>query len=255
MGTDAALSTENSDSPNSKPIDWPPALGRLLLGAVVGSVLGWLTLSVTYPIFVVPPEIAILPDPPPKASVEKLEAALFVVNSKNFAISFSLIGLLIGVTSAFFTYGFRYPGRIVCSGLLGAIFCVIGILICNVFITRARASGGNDIILLGITLDDLKQTILSQACMWGLTGLGIGLGLGRNLKTSIVAGISGLVGGALAAMLYGVGMAVIAPNAGTFLPFPEAKFDRAIWMVFAAAIIALTIGMGTGERAKKAKPA
>ncbi len=59
-----------------------------------------------YPLFVVPEDIAILPDPPPTAAVVKLEKAQFAVDAKNFSVLFGLIGAVFGAACVLCTFVF-----------------------------------------------------------------------------------------------------------------------------------------------------
>ena len=252
MQAEQSQPAESLVSAPSPSRDWPPSAPRLLLGALIGSALGFAVLQTLYPIYVVPPELANLPDPPPTAAVEKLEAALRAVDLKNFSIVFSAIGLLLGASYALCAFGLRCPRRLIMTSVLGAVSCVAGALICNSIISKMRSSGGDDMLLFGFTLDILKQTILSQACLWGLTGLGIGIGLAPSIKAALTAGISGLVGGMLSAMLYVVGVAFFLPIVGGYHAFPVTPTQQIAWLAFNACTIGLTIALGTGERARKA---
>lgn len=251
MQADRMQAAENSLPARTLSRDWPLSAPRLLAGALVGSALGCAALQLLYPIFVVPPEIAILPDPPPTAAVMKLEAAQYLVDVKNYSIIFGLVGLFLGTACAGFAFAGRHPRRIIATGLLGAIGCVAGIVLCNLVVSRMRSSGGNDLVLVGYALDHLKQSILAQACLWGLTGLGIGIGLARDVKSALTAGVSGLVGGMLSGLLYTTGVAFFLPNVRTYYVFPHAPGEQFAWLAFNACMVGLTIALGTGERSKK----
>lgn len=255
MGTAQQL----SDQPLQASIDtdgvWPPRLGRIVLGALLAGAISWLILKSVYPIFEVPPEIALLPDPPPTEALVALEKAQYAVDSQNFSITFGLTGAVLGACSAVFAFGAKGLRPLLIGAIAAAALGVVGANLSNEIFTKFRWGGGNDRVVLGITLDPMKQAMLGYASLWGLIGLGVGIGIGalRGGAKMVTAGIAGLAGGFVTAMLYVIILGQLSPNASMSQVFPPNTSAQVIWFLVFCVGIAATIALGTGERAKKPK--
>lgn len=230
--------------------NWPPNILRLVLGAVVAAGLGWVTLKNFYPIFVIPPEIAILPDPPPTVAVEKLEKFQYVVDGKNYSIVFGIIGAIFGISCVVFSFGVRSSKAIIVGSVGTAVLGIVGANLSHFIFHRLRTTSGSDWLIMGIKLDGMAQTILGYAMLWGLIGLGVGIGIGtvRSAGKSMVAGISGFFGGVLASMTYVLLTSQFSPNAAMNSVFPSDATPQAIWLVLFCVVIATCIALGSGER-------
>jgi F0F1-type ATP synthase assembly protein I len=241
---------KTSDSPTM----WPPRLVRLVPGALVGAFLGWAIFRLAFPLFTIPENVAILPDPPPIAAIEKLEAYQFDVDNKNYGIAFAITGALIALFSTASSFGVKRPFRMIVPVLLGASMGALGAVLCNIVTTKTRAVGGNDVIWLGVKLDSMGQALLAQVFLWGLIGLatGIAVGLtGKGLSGAIKAGISGLLGGALGAVLFLVVSATLHPTSSSNYVVLKSTAEQ-IGLTLAATIsISVAICLGTGERKPK----
>ena len=231
---------------------WPPNLLRLVLGALIGVGFACLALKTLYPIFVVPEDIAILPDPPPTAAVVKLEKAQFAVDAKNFSVLFGLIGATFGAACVLCAFGTRSIKAAAISGLAAASFGVVGANFSNWMFTRLRATSHGDLTVLGVKLDSMMQVILGYGVLWGLIGFGVGVGIG-SVRTgkSLVAGVAGFFGGFLAAMVYALLVAQLTPNATMSHVFPVDFTSQAVWLAIFMVLIAAAISLGTGEKRAK----
>ncbi len=206
-----------------------------------------------YPIFVVPDDIAILPDPPPTAAVMKLEAAQYAVDAKNFSVLFGLIGAIFAAACALCAFGTRSISAVALGALSSAILGVVGANFSNWMFTRLRSTSHGDIVVMGITLDSMMQVIIGYGVLWGLIGLGVGIGIGsvKSRSKTVSAGVAGFVGGVLAAMVYVMLVAQVTPNATMSHVFPLDFNSQAIWLLMFMVIIAVTIVLGTGEKRSK----
>ena len=130
---------------------------------------------------------------------------------------------------------------------------VVGANLSNWMFTHMRATSGNDTLFMGIALDGMKLSILGYSLLWGLIGLGLGLGVGsvRGVGKSLVAGISGLVGGALGAMLYVVLMAQFSIGTTMNEVVPLGSTSQVIWLVLFTVAIAVCITLVSGEKRPK----
>ncbi len=255
------MSTAQQSSDQSLPAStdsdgvWPPRLGRIVLGALLAGGIGWMILNSVYPIYEVPPEIAILPDPPPTEKVLELEKAQYAVDRQNFSIVFALTGAVLRACCAGFAFGAKALRPLLIAAIAAAALGVVGANLSNELFTKIRLTSGSDRVLLGITLDSMKQTILGYSSLWGLIGLGVGIGVGafRGGAKMVTAGIAGLAGGLVIAMLYVLIVGQLLPNATMSHVFPPDTSSQVIWFLVFSAGIAATIALGTGEKAKKPK--
>ena len=233
--------------------DWPPSFLRLVLGAVFAAGLSYIVMETMYPIFVVPPEIAILSETGPLSEQLELEEAQYVVDGKNFSIVFGVIGAIFGASCVVCSFGARFVYAIVIAVVGSAAMGVVGANLSNWMFNNLRETVGVDLLIMGITLDGMRQTILGYALLWGLIGLGVGLGVGsvRGVGKSLVAGISGLCGGALGAMIYVIVTAQLSIGTTMNRVFPGDNTRLAIWLVLFHVVIAVCIALGLGERRRK----
>jgi hypothetical protein len=241
---------KTSDSPTV----WPPRLVRLALGALVGGLLGWAIFRFAFPLFRIPEEVAILPDPPPIAAIEKLEAYQFDVDNKNYGIAFAITGTLVALFALASSFGVKRPVKMVIASILGASMGALGAVLCNIVTTKTRAVGGNDVIWLGVKLDSMGQALLAQIFLWGLIGLatGIAVGLaGKGVSGAMKAGVSGLLGGALGSVLFLVVYATLYPTSSSNHVVLQSIGEQIGLTVVATILISVAICLGTGERKPK----
>ena len=236
--------------------DWPPSFLRLVFGALFSAGLSYIVLKTMYPIFVVPPEIAFLPETAPLSAQLNLEKVQYVVDGKNFSVLFGVIGAIFGASCVVFSFGARSVYAIVIAVVGTAAMGCVGANLSNWMFHNLRETSGTDLLIMGIALDGMRQTILGYALLWGLIGLGVGLGIGavRSVVKSLVAGISGFCGGVLAALLYTVLTAQLSRGTTMNRVFPTDSMGQAIWLLLFTVVIVVCIALGSGEkrRAKKA---
>jgi hypothetical protein len=234
--------------------DWPPNLLRLVLGAMIGAVLGFIVLKTTYPIFEVSYEIRTFPEQSPAWLYERLDKAQYEVDGKNFAVVFGITGALLGASCAVLAFGARSIRAILIAVLGAAALGVLGAILSNWMFNNMRVNSGKDAVILGIALDGMKQSIVGYSLLWGLIGLGVGLGIGaiRGVGKSLVAGISGLCGGVLGAMVFVIVTAQISIGTTMNAVVPFSTTSQAIWFVVFPITISICIALGSGEKRQKA---
>ena len=232
---------------------WQPSVVRLVCGGLVGSLIGLAIYKGIYPIFSVPFEVSNVPSPTPAPALEKLEAYQFRVDCQNYSIVFGLTGLAVGFVCALLALKDQVKGMIL-AGALGGIFSAIGGFQAATFVKTIRQTGAGDIVIMGITLDSMVQSILAQAAIWGLMGLGVGTGIGiagGGLMTGIKAGISGFVGGVFAAAAFIIFSAFAFPASSSSYVVPLALVEQVIMMVLGGICIGGAIGIGFRQRVEK----
>jgi hypothetical protein len=247
----------DSISPNQTNLrgDWPPNFFRLVLGAVFAAGLGYIVLKTMHPIFIVPVEIATFPEQSPLWLYERLDKAKFEVDGKNFLVMFGVVGAIFGASCVVFAFGARSIKAIIIAVLGSASMGVVGAILSNWMFNNMRANSGKDAVILGIALDGMKQSIVGYSLLWGLIGLGVGLGIGsvRGIGKSLVAGISGLCGGILGAMLYVIVTAQVSIGTTMNEVIPFSTTSQAIWFVLFPVVIAVCIALGSGEKRSSEK--
>lgn len=243
----------NSPNPSNTSPNWPPSLLRMVLGAVVAAGLSYILMKTVYPIFIVPPEIAFVPETAPLEAQLKLEATEFIVDGKNFSVFFAIIGAILATCCVVFSFGARSITVILIAALAAAALGCAGANLSNWLFTNLRLTSGKDLLIMGITLDGTKQTIVGFASLWCLIGLGVGIGVGamHSASKSFVAGIAGFCGGALAAMMYVVLTMQLSIGVTMNRVFPPDNIRLAIWLLLFHVSIAGCIALGLGERKSK----
>ena len=247
------VSDSNSPTKSNLRRDLPPNFLRLVLGAVFAAGLGYIVLKTMYPIFIVPVEIATFPEQSPLWLYERLDKAKFDVDGKNFSIVFGVIGAIFGASCVVFSFGARSVYAIVIAVVASAAMGVVGANLSNWMFNNLRATSGKDLLIMGITLDGMRQAVLGYSLLWGLIGLGVGLGNGsvRSVGKSLVAGISGLCGGVLGALLYVVLTAQFSIGTTMNQVLPISNRSQAIWLVLFTLVIVVCIALGCGEKRRK----
>lgn len=234
---------------------WPPSLLRLVLAAAITAGLSYaaIVFITTNPIFVVLEKYSNIPETSPPDLFALLDKEKYKVDGMNLSIVFGLVGAIFGAICVLLTFGmksFKAMGvAVVCATALG----VVGLNLSNALFYNSRVAAGKDLPILGFKLDSMGQAILGYSLLWGLIGLGVGLGIGsvRGVAKSLIAGISGLCGGVLGAMLFVVLTAQFSIGTTLNRVFPHGNIIQAIWLLLFTVAIAVCIALGSGERRRK----
>ena len=254
MHSEKQTSNELTPKPDPKSAAaWPPSPMRLVIGAAVAAGLSYIVLKTMLPIFIVPLEISSVPEQGPQWIYERLEKTQYEVDGKNYSVVFGLSGAILGACCVLFSFGARSVSAIIIAIVGAGGLGVLGANLSNWMFFNLRVSNSKNIRLLGISLDGMTQSIIGYALLWGLVGLGVGLGIGavRGFGKSLVAGISGLVGGSLAAMIYVLLTAQFSIGTVMNQVVPYGNVSQAIWMALFMVVVAACIGLGSGEKPKK----
>ncbi len=243
-------SKDQLESGSQSLIAWPPSVLRLLIGAAITAGLGYLIVQTLYGLFVVPEEIVNFPEQSPRWMYERLDIVKNQVEEKNLMLIFGIVGAIFGVSSVLLSFGARAGKALIIALLASAALGILGAAMSNEMFHRIRATSGKDVVLMGITLDAMKQAIVGYALLWGLIGLGTGVGIGsvRGAGKALVAGISGLLGGVLGAMLYVILTAQFMVGVTMNRVLPYNLSGQAMWLALFLLVVALCIGLGTGEK-------
>ena len=248
-----SVNDSNSATDSKTQVAWPPNLLRLVLGALLTAGLGFAVLKTLYPVFVVPEELVNFPEQSPRWMYERLDKAKSQVDGKNFMLVFGIVGAIFGASSVAFAFGARAVKSMILAVVGAAALGVLGAFLSNWMFNNLRETSGKELVIMGIGIDAMKQTIIGYGLLWGLIGLGVGVGIGsaRGISKLAVAGISGLCGGVLGAMLYVILTAQL--SAGTMMNqvIPYTNASQAIWLAIFPLAIATCIALGTGEKKTK----
>ncbi len=232
--------------------DWQPSIVRVVCGGLVGSLIGLAIYKGIYPIYTIPFEVSNVPSPVPAPALEKLEAYQYRVDCQNYSIVFGLTGLAVGIVCALAALKDQVKG-VIFAGALGGILSGVGGMQAAMIVKTIRQTGAGDIVILGITFDSMTQSILAQAAIWGLMGLGVGAGIGiasGGTMAGIKIAIFGFVGGVFAAAAFIVLSAFAFPASSSSFVVPLAFMEQVIMMVIGGICIGGAIGVGLRKRAK-----
>jgi hypothetical protein len=233
--------------------DWPPRFLRLVLGAVFAAGLGFVVLKAMYPVFVLPVDVATVPEQAPIEVYQKYDQAKHELDGKNYSVVFAIIGAVLGASCTVCAFGFKSIRALLVATVCSAILGGIGAQLSNEMFNFMRANSGRNISLMGVSFDGMKQSIVGYSLLWGLIGLGVGLGIGSHhgFRKTIVAGISGLLGGVVGAMIFVILTAQVSISTTMNQTLPIHGQTQVVWMVLMGIAIAGCIAMGTGEKKEK----
>lgn len=234
-------------------VNWPPSTLRVVLGAVVAAALSFVVLKTMVPIFVVPDEILAVPEQGPIWVYERLENAKYEVDGKNFAVVFGITGAILAACCVLFSFGTKSFKAIAIAVIGTGCLGVAGAFLSNWMFNNMRLNSGKNSVIMGIPLDGMTQSIIGYSLLWSFIGLGVGVAMGsvRSFSKSLVAGVSGFVGGVLAAMLYVIFTAQISIGTIMNRVLPDGNVGQAIWLLLFTVVIAACIALGSGEKRQK----
>jgi hypothetical protein len=234
-------------------VNWPPSVFRIVLGAVIAACLSFIVLKTMYPIFEVPVEILSVPEQGPSWVYERLDNARYEVDGKNFAVVFGASGAILGVCCVLFSFGAKSFKAIAIAAIGTGCLGVTGAFLSNWMFNNMRLNSGKNSIIMGIPLDGMTQSIIGYSLLWSFIGLGVGVAIGavRGFGKSLVAGVSGFVGGVLAAMIYVILIGQISIGTTMNRVLPDGNVGQAIWLLMFMVVVTVCIALGSGDKRPK----
>jgi hypothetical protein len=178
----------------------------------------------------------------------RLNAEKDVADGRNSALAYGILGgatgLALGVVAGLSRRSAR--GALV-GGLTGlALGCVAPALVSPWVVPFHRA-------LYAPESPDLKLPVLIHGAIWCALGVGAGLGFGVGLggwRRAASAALGGLVGAALATLLYDVVGAAAFAGSRADLPIPDTAAARLLGRV----LVASGVGLGAALAVREAGP-
>ena len=89
--------TPSQEMTTSGTANWPPSILRLVAGAMIAAAISFVVLKTMYPIFVLPEDIAKVPEQAPIEVYQKHDKAQYEADGKNYSIVFVIAGSVFGV--------------------------------------------------------------------------------------------------------------------------------------------------------------
>jgi hypothetical protein len=161
-------------------------------------------------------------------------------------------GLLGCITAAFFAVAEGVARR-------SAGYAVVGVLLGMVSGAVFGALGGaaaQYIEPAQINVGRMVRTILMHGAGWSITGLGVGLGCtlpSWRWKTTGLAVLGGIVGGAVSALLFCTLAGLLFSGFNTDLAVPAGSGPRLFWFVLTASLMAIVVGGLRDSRPRRAR--
>jgi hypothetical protein len=200
-------------------------------------------------VFILPPELAALGvgGIPGAADQQRIAAGNAVVFYKHSALWVATAGAILGGLFGLVLGLFRRSATALVVGtlagtLLGGAFgaCAGPLAVYLDRFLRANLPSGQ------LAVSD-SGLMLMHAAPWLVVGLGCGLGAGLGAfgkrgrtaaGTMLVAGVAGLLGGAV----YPIVAGMVLPLADPSLPIPEESGSRLLWLGLPAVLMGLSLG-------------
>lgn len=251
-GKEQAALSQNAAGAASGTLKWPPSIFKLVIAGLVAGGLSLAVMKLVHPIFILPEDLAHVPEQAPIEVYQKHDQAQYEVDGWNYAIIFALAGSVLGGCCVLLCFGLKASRALltaaVCSGVLGAV----GALLSNWMFNNMRQSSGQNANILGISLDGMTQSIVGYALLWSMIGLGAGIGVGiaNSFKKAALAGVSGFVGGILASMVFVIATAQVSIGTIMNTVVPEGNVSQTSWFIVFPLLVVLCIGLGSGEKRK-----
>jgi hypothetical protein len=236
--TNVDLSTSTGNGERALQIS---SFHALILSVGVACLI-WGILQIILPVFQLPEHLRDLEGNISTEQSQEIMDVSLATSNRNAAFSLALWASTLGLFVTVAEVKYRRPRlRAIWGGLLA-------ILVSGGFAVGGAALGGILSEASALPEDPLTRTIIVQATMLGLVGLGIGLGLGlavtlpmfrpRLSATCIAAGI---LGGLLAGLIFPIASSVVLPNARTEVLLPDPGISRFLWLALASSGIVLTL--------------
>jgi hypothetical protein len=171
---------------------------------------------------------------PTAEEIARIIRARIVSGTITFGATGAMVGLAFGLAGG---ASRRSIKRAALAGMAG--------LIVGGLAETGAAYGGLKFIYTKIDMqaDDMLQTLLSHEALWAVVGLAGGLAFGLGIggwRAWLKSAVGGLVGAAIATVVYEFLGALVFPTDGTHLPYANTAITRALAQV----LIALGIAIG-----------
>jgi hypothetical protein len=210
---------------------------RLLVAAVISSVLASLMVQQFGSAFQIPPSviagIGVVPTPEQAA---KVAAAKRTRDCRNACVTFALIGSIMGLSFGSALGIGRHSLRAFAANSAGGILCGAA---------SGAMAGAIEVIVVPVLFPSLaaeSKTIPAEASSWAITGIGVGLGvnLAPLCRRALVSGtIAALGGGLIGGIVYVPIVAVLVPDVDTELVVPDSFVGKLVWIALPAMGMAL----------------
>lgn len=245
------------DSPNG--LSTPTRNGEraLLLSPLPGLIISgfvalvvWGALEVMPPVFELSERLRELSGNAPEEQQKEKQDASLAASNHNAAFSLGLLASTLGLFLTVTEVKLRRLGsRVIWGGLLA-------ILIVGVFAVGGAVLGSMLAASPALPEDPLIRTIVVQSAMFGLAGLGVGAGVAFAVTLPIIQPrllatccVGGLLGGALAGLIFPFASSILLPNARTEVLMPDPGVSRLLWLALVSCLSALTVtGMAKEAR-------
>ncbi len=259
-GVGAAVETiAKQGSPDEVSIPTQNGEKRLLLSGMPGMMLAavvalvvWGVLEVMPSVFELPVHLRELSGNAPEEQQKELLDTSLVVSNKNAALSLVMLTSTLGLFLTIAEVKLRHQGlRAVWGGLLA-------ILIAGGFALGGSILGSMLAASSSLPEDALTRTIIVQAAMFGVAGLGVGAGVAFAttlpiFRPHLLANclLGALLGGLLAGLIFPFASSILLPNARTEVLMPDPGVSRLLWLALVSCLSVLTMTcMGKEARTK-----
>lgn len=202
----------------------------LILGPLLGALLGIVIVSQLDPIFAMPAEFANYPVQPSVEYMVRYDAAHRFMLSNNYAIYFTTLGGLMGLTMGAVSGGTKRVAAMIASCFYGIAFGTLGGFLSGLTVADAIKNSGEAIPILGLSMEPIVQTTIMHGFLWAVVGIGVGWGFVAATSGSIGKGILiGVLAGVLSGVVYTLLSAIAFPSANGFLVLPYSLSEKLTW--------------------------
>ncbi len=229
-----SLETEARDAQAAHWILRPTPSVAFCLAAGILTLVGLLA---TFPVFPLPdlPELGLSPS----AEVLKLHSdAQLAFRSRNYAVVFGMLGLLMGVACGMATsQGKRLPSALA-GGLAGSLAGAIAGYFAGTAVAGILSSGENQ---------SLVQSGIWHFVVWAALAACIAFVIGfihGGFKLAVTGGLIGLLSGIFVSLAWNLVGSIAFSKSNLIYLMPEKTVERIVWICASAAVLGAALSIG-----------
>ncbi len=234
----SAASPSVSPSPAASAA-WSPSIFSSVMACVLGGVLGLGIALAIDPVFAYPdlPPVPQEPSAKDKALIEQHQQARGEFYSRNYAVSFAILGACLGAAIGLFT---TRSGRIP-SAIVGALLAGAGGSLVSLIVGKG----------IGIALEQSKGFSLVEAgglhlATWGAMVAALALGIGwiqGGAGEGVKCGVAGAIASALAVVVYLISASVVFLDDNLGRLIPQGIPHQVLWIVTCTVVLGLILAV------------
>lgn len=234
---------------------WVALVGATAAGLFLASWLAVAAIEAIDPVVGMPEDLGPYPFAPSPEYLQRYNAAVLNMTTKNSMLYFGLMGASAAMAMALPRLRRLGTRGVACLVGLTSLTGCLGGYLAGWLAAHVQTVGVDSVQLLGITIDPMIQSILIQGVAWSLTtmGLFVGLALGERQAVGIMPAIGyGIVVGFGAAVLFDLLSSIVFPSIHLSQVIPAKLVVKLVWVSCACLMIVVAMIVSARQTMAKA---